>query len=216
MDADDVAIQEGVCAIAHAVVDCGMARGEIPSPCSSGRMAVVACPADAVIMHYCGGLPPKCFGGLTISKVPPLKGLRDALVGWIVPHLRTFVWATADVAIHPGPDTVAAPPGGVAVWLTCCNHAHSVKLRESWTFRSPSTGALHTWYAAFTDALPPHTLPESRTTADARERARRRREFWQAARAEFVQKTWHPARVVQWCLDAEERADLGDDTPSKI
>lgn len=32
--------------------------------------------------------------------------------------------------------------------------------------------------------------------------------FWQEARKEFSEKTWHPSRIVDWCLSEDEKADL--------
>lgn len=35
-----------------------------------------------------------------------------------------------------------------------------------------------------------------------------RQRFWIAALEEFTQRTWHPSRLLSWCLDTEESADF--------
>lgn len=46
------------------------------------------------------------------------------------------------------------------------------------------------------------------TNDPAFEAARRRLEFWEASLEEFVAETWHPSRVVDWCLPEDERREL--------
>ena len=45
---------------------------------------------------------------------------------------------------------------------------------------------------------------------DASAVAERTAGFWGAAREEFVARTWHPSRVLSWCLALDDLADLAD------
>lgn len=35
-------------------------------------------------------------------------------------------------------------------------------------------------------------------------------DFWDESKAEFMAKTWHPSRMVQWCLDTEEQKCIAE------
>jgi hypothetical protein len=60
--------------------------------------------------------------------------------------------------------------------------------------------------AGVTDAPPDdvYMMPDAVGEAWDREAALARRQFWDESMAEFVARTWQPARHVQWCLPIDE------------
>ena len=182
-------VLDGASAVGTCLAESGLTRGVVPSgPCSfpQSRMCIVASAWDAVsMMHDDGGLPPGCFGGVSLSHVAPEHSLRDVLLGWVI-HDVGFVWSTIHRFSHRGarrfPKTPRTP-----VWLTCCDDASHSALRASRRLRRMF-------------------MMRCREAAEVREAAIRRAAFWERSMREFIETTWHPSRAMQWCFDMDMKA----------
>jgi len=178
----------------------GITSGVVPDgPCRHGDVAFVMHPGDAVEQWY---EDKTLLAGVSIVDHTTHIGNHglpvDVLLGWIEPTSKMFRWAFQNTNALPVPllsrqnmlDILAdivnnVPLTASPVWLTIGD----IAVRDE-VLRAPDT-----W-------------PCVADVYDDMLAAERRAHFWSITYEEFIQRTWHPARVFQWCLDSAEQAEL--------
>lgn len=179
-------------------------RNFVGHPGASPYVPCVAHPGDAVCLWYDDK---RLYGGVTVGKMPlfaadrtPLDGFPvDMLLGWLDEPSKSFRWALrgssavlVPLSMQQGclaelvADAMTVPHTAEPVWLTFGDLA------------------LHDVIQKTGDVCPDMTTYLDDILAEERRKA-----FWEASHEEFIRTTWHPKRIIHWCLDVEEQKDLG-------
>lgn len=133
-------------------------------------------------------LAEECRRAVAVTRGVTYFTVDETMVNTMFEEGRGFT-----VGAHCGPDyiqptTVGSPENAVLAAMRI--------LPRQWTPGDELT----------VEIRPPRVNLELWNSAPVEEAVRHWASFWDKSKAEFIARTWHPSRMVDWCLDTEEQA----------